>query len=76
MFTNGKGPHDLNAQLTEPVIRGLASNWEKAFARRLPSVLQSFSKKSKSLLLAFHKDIEVRCMKQGVGVAGLAMLGK
>ncbi|TVY22282.1 Nuclear GTPase SLIP-GC [Lachnellula hyalina] len=76
VFTNGKGPHDLNAQLTEPVIRGLASNWEKAFARRLPSVLQSFSKKSKSLLLAFHKDIEVRCMKQGVGVAGLAMLGQ
>ncbi|TVY91113.1 Nuclear GTPase SLIP-GC [Lachnellula willkommii] len=76
VFTNGKGPHDLNAQLTEPVIRGLASNWEKAFARRLPSVLQSFSKKSKSLLLAFHKEIEARCMKQGVGVAGLAMLGQ
>ncbi|RDL34492.1 uncharacterized protein BP5553_07620 [Venustampulla echinocandica] len=76
VFTNGAGAHDLNLQLTEPIIKGLANNWEKAFARRLPTVLQSFSRQSKSLLLNFHHEIETRSMQKGVGVAGLTMLGQ
>jgi hypothetical protein len=70
------GSHDLNLQLCEPIIKHLASHWEKAFARRLPGVLQNFSRKSKNLLTEFHTEIEARSMKQGAGVAGLAMLGQ
>lgn len=76
VFTNAKGAHDLNHQLTEPIIKGLGNNWEKAFARRLPNVLASFVRKSKTLLLQFHKEIENRSQKAGLGVAGLAMLGQ
>lgn len=76
IFTNAVGSHDLNLQLCEPIIKHLAGHWEKAFARRLPGVLQSFTRKSKGLLTAFHQEIEARSMKQGVGTAGLAMLGQ
>lgn len=76
VFTNAKGAHDLNEQLSEPIIKGLGNNWEKAFARRLPIALASFARKSKTLLLQFHKEIENRSQKAGLGVAGLAMLGQ
>lgn len=75
VFANGQGSHDLNAQLSAPIMKGLATNWEKAFARRLPSVLVEFTKRSKALLLHFHKEVEARCMKLGLGLAGLSMLG-
>jgi hypothetical protein len=76
VFSGTAGPKDMNAELIAPLIKLLASNWEKAFARRLPSVLQSFSRKSKTLLLSFHAEIESRCRKNGVGVAGLNMLSQ
>ena len=76
VFTNGSGPHDLNLQLCTPIIKHLASHWEKAFTRRLPFVLQSFTRKSKTLLTSFHQDIEARSLKQGAGAAGLAILGQ
>ncbi|EHL03633.1 putative GTPase SLIP-GC [Glarea lozoyensis 74030] len=76
VFQNGTGLHDLNADLAEPIMKSLANNWEKAFGRRLPGVLENFSKKSKSFLYAFHKEVETWCVKNGIGVAGLGMLGQ
>ncbi|KAH7416967.1 Dynamin family-domain-containing protein [Cadophora sp. MPI-SDFR-AT-0126] len=76
IFANGQGTHDFNAQLTEPIIKHLASHWEKAFAQRLPRVLSSFSRQAKGLLTAFHREIELRTMKTGTGSAGVAMLGQ
>jgi len=62
-------------QLAEPIMKGLAGNWERAFARRLPKVIEGFTKKTDAHLKLFHKEFEKRCMKTGAGVAGLAMLG-
>jgi len=76
VFTNAAGLHDLNLQLCTPIVKHLASHWEKAFTRKLPYVLQSFTRKSQSLLTSFHKDIEDRSLKQGAGAAGLMMLGE
>ncbi|KAG4443740.1 hypothetical protein IFR05_000829 [Cadophora sp. M221] len=76
VFSNAQGTHDFNAQLTEPIIKHLASHWEKAFAQRLPRVLSSFSRQAKGLLTAFHREIELRTMKTGSGSAGVAMLGQ
>ncbi|CAG8951269.1 hypothetical protein HYFRA_00008018 [Hymenoscyphus fraxineus] len=76
VFANKNGEHDLNHQLTEPIIKGLANNWEKAFARKVPHVLGSFARKSKTLLHQFHKEIEGRSQKAGLGVAGLGMLSQ
>jgi hypothetical protein len=76
VFQNAKGLHDLNADLTEPIMKGLGNNCEKAFGRRLPNVLENFSRKSKTLLYQFHREVEQRCVKNGIGSAGLGMLGQ
>ena len=61
---------------TEPIIKQLGSHWEKAFARRLPHVLQSFTKSTKQLLQSFHNDIQARAVRTGAGLVGLAMLNQ
>lgn len=76
VYSNKQGLHDFNSQLTEPIMKQLASHWEKAFARRLPNVLQGFTKSVKALLHKFHRDIEARTMQRGTTIAGLAMLGQ
>ncbi|KAH7364551.1 putative GTPase SLIP-GC [Rhexocercosporidium sp. MPI-PUGE-AT-0058] len=76
VFSNAEGPHDFNAQLTEPIIKHLASHWEKAFAQRLPRVFSSFSRQTKDLLTMFHREIELRTMKTGSGSAGITMLAQ
>lgn len=76
VFSNANRPHDFNAELIEPIIKHLASHWEKVFAQRLPRVLQSFTTQSKNLLTAFHREIELRSMKTGTGAAGLMLLGQ
>ncbi|KAL3424847.1 tat pathway signal sequence, partial [Phlyctema vagabunda] len=76
VYSNAQGLHDLNNQLTEPIMRHLANHWEKVFARKLPQVLQGFTRKSKALLSAFHREIEVRTRNNGSSVAGLAMLAQ
>jgi hypothetical protein len=68
VFSNGsRGALDLNLQLAPPIIVELANHWEKVFQRRLPNVFQSFTRKSKGLLMAFHRDLEERCLKNGSG---------
>src|SRR5580693_4259861 len=57
-------------------MKQLGSDWERAFARRLPNVLQSYQRSAKTLLQSFHKEIEARAMKTGSGLAGLAILGQ
>ncbi|KAI9745714.1 MAG: hypothetical protein M1818_001250 [Claussenomyces sp. TS43310] len=76
VYANAQGLHDFNSQLTEPIMKQLASNWEKAFTRRLPTVLANYRKQSKALLEAFHQTIETRAMQHGTGAAGIMMLGQ
>jgi hypothetical protein len=57
-------------------MKQLGSDWERAFARRLPNVLQSFQRSAKTLLQSFHREIEARALKTGTGLAGLAVLGQ
>ncbi|TAQ85772.1 hypothetical protein B7494_g5916 [Chlorociboria aeruginascens] len=73
VYTNARGPHDFNQELTEPMMKLLASHWEKAFARRLPQVLEGFARSSNELLKSFHQQIESRAVQHG-GIAGVAML--
>jgi len=56
------------------MIKNLASNWEQTFAQKLPNVLQNLLKKLSTKLKIFHNEVETRCMQQGVGIAGMAML--
>ncbi|RDW67742.1 hypothetical protein BP6252_09138 [Coleophoma cylindrospora] len=76
VYANAQGIHDFNSQLTEPLMKHLASHWEKAFARKLPTVLISFTKKSKGLLQTFHQEIEARSQSNGASIVGLKMLAQ
>ena len=64
----------MNGELVEPMLRHLASAWEKCFQRRLPHILQSFTKAGTDLLKKFHAAIEARCRERGHGVARLGLL--
>lgn len=68
------GKHDMNGQLSDPMIKMLASGWERVFARRLPNVLQQYFRLSKDAITAFHKEVERRAKKMGMGVASLHVL--
>ncbi|KAL6715665.1 hypothetical protein ACLMJK_006626 [Lecanora helva] len=74
VYSNGQGPHEWNVQLAEPMLKIIASGWEKTFARRLPMVISSFSRNSSTPLRKFHQDIEARARKLGSNIAGLSML--
>jgi hypothetical protein len=74
VFSNAQGLHDWNTQLTEPIIKNIANGWERAFSRRMPSVLNGLANKNGTLLTAFHKTIETRAMRNGTSLASLEML--
>ncbi|KAJ9637247.1 hypothetical protein H2199_007533 [Coniosporium tulheliwenetii] len=76
VFTGAGGLHDFNGQLFEPVMKLLATGWEKAFARRLPNVLESYKKSSNTLLKSFHRSIEARARSRGAGAAGMNVLAQ
>ena len=74
IYSNAQGPHEWNVQLADPMIRVLASGWEKTFSRRSPAVMASFSKSAGSLLRDFHRDIDNRARKLEAALPGLHML--
>ncbi|KAF8866379.1 hypothetical protein BDZ45DRAFT_639507 [Acephala macrosclerotiorum] len=76
VYSNAQGRHDFNAELIEPIIKHLAGHWERAFTQKLPQVLTTFTRDSKNLLTAFHREIEQRSMKTGTGAVGLMLLGQ
>ncbi|KAK4895594.1 hypothetical protein LTR27_006377 [Elasticomyces elasticus] len=75
VFTSASaGPRDFNGDLTEPLYKQLASTWEKAFQRRLPHILQSFTRAGSDLLRKFHATVADRCRQKGHGVARIGLL--
>ena len=69
------GLRDFNKELTEPMMKQLQNSWEKTFQRKLPHILQAFSKSGTKLLKDFHSAIESRCREKGHGLARIDMLG-
>ncbi|KAF7869938.1 hypothetical protein EAF04_004722 [Stromatinia cepivora] len=76
VYGNKNGAYNFNSDLTEPIMKHLASHWENNFSRRLPSVLRSFTTKTNLILKNFHQAVESRSRKNGAGIAGLAMLSQ
>ncbi|MCJ1231836.1 hypothetical protein MMC12_008515, partial [Toensbergia leucococca] len=74
VYSNAQGPHDWNLQLSEPMMKVIASGWEKTFSRRSPAVMAGFARNATSLLQEFHRDIDSRARRVGAGIAGLHML--
>lgn len=74
VFTNASGRHDMNADLLEPISRGLAGGWERAFQRRLPQALESFAMKARLLLENFHRNAIAPSQERGSNYTGINML--
>ncbi|KAH9867685.1 hypothetical protein IAQ61_008279 [Plenodomus lingam] len=68
------GLRDFNADLIDPIIKKLASGWERAFQSRLPKAFNTYVKNSSKILQAFHTAVEENARKNGVGLASLTML--
>ena len=64
----------LTFDSAEPMMKIIASGWDKVFSRRSPMVMASFSRNSANCLRKFHKDTEARARQAGIGIAGLHML--
>lgn len=58
----------------EQLYKHLASGWEKAFQRRMPTMLQSFTRNATALLKQFHAVVEKRSHEKGHGLARLGLL--
>ncbi|KAL2874899.1 hypothetical protein SGCOL_009877 [Colletotrichum sp. CLE4] len=72
--TGASGPRDFNAELLEPISRQLASGWERAFQRRLPSAFEGFAMNARLLLEAFHGSVIARSQELGADYNGINML--
>lgn len=68
------GLRDFNADLAEPLYKQLASSWEKAFQRRLPTVFNSFARSGADLLRKFHQAVADRGRQKGHSLAKLGLL--
>jgi hypothetical protein len=73
LYSNAQGHHDWNAELIEPIIKAIASGWEKTFSRRINSLLQGAASDAGRLLKSFHDDIEREASQKGP-VASLHLL--
>ncbi|KAF5847933.1 hypothetical protein GGP41_009209 [Bipolaris sorokiniana] len=68
------GKRDFNSDLVEPIMKRLATGWERTFQRRLPEVLNSHIDDLNKVLNKAHKAIEARTQYTGVGLANLSIL--
>jgi uncharacterized protein YeeX (DUF496 family) len=72
--SSSAGLRDFNADLVNPIIKKLATGWERAFQNRLPKAFEAFIKDSGKLLHNFHQAVEERARNNGVGLASLSAL--
>ncbi|KAK8038081.1 hypothetical protein PG994_014848 [Apiospora phragmitis] len=63
VYAGAAGPRDFNRELFEPISRSLASGWERAFQRRLPSILRELTKKLSQKLDDFHQTMLQRAQQ-------------
>ncbi|KAJ5035261.1 Dynamin family-domain-containing protein [Bipolaris maydis] len=68
------GKRDFNSDLVEPIMKRLATGWERTFQRRLPETLNNHIDDLDKLLGKAHKAIEARVRSTGIGLANLSVL--
>lgn len=74
VFSGSTGPRDFNEELFAPISKHLASGWERAFQRRLPSCLDDFVREVRTHLTAFHRDATEGAGERGSHYNSLNML--
>ncbi|GAB1316634.1 Dynamin N-terminal domain-containing protein [Madurella fahalii] len=76
IFSGSSGPRDFNEELFAPISKHLASGWERAFQRRLPSCLDDFLREVRARLTAFHREATEGASGRGDNYNGLNMLSQ
>ncbi|KAK8066431.1 hypothetical protein PG997_013178 [Apiospora hydei] len=66
VYAGAAGPRDFNGELFEPISRSLASGWERAFQRRLPSILRELTKNLAKKLDDFQQSMMQRAQQSQV----------
>ncbi|KAF3050848.1 hypothetical protein E8E11_008956 [Didymella keratinophila] len=68
------GHRDFNSELVNPIVKKLATGWERAFQTRLPKAFANFVANSGKILHKSHEAVEERARQNGVGLASLSTL--
>ncbi|CAI6329371.1 unnamed protein product [Periconia digitata] len=68
------GHRDFNADLTDSIIKQMATGWERAFQNRLPAALDGYTDACGSLLHKFHETIEQSGHEAGTSLVTLSLL--
>ncbi|OJD36211.1 tat pathway signal sequence protein [Diplodia corticola] len=76
VFSGAAGPRDFNEELARPMIKQIATGWERAFQRALPAQLDKFKKKTLEVLTTFHNTVTRRASELGVNAATVAALSR
>ncbi|KAL1639287.1 hypothetical protein SLS58_008129 [Diplodia intermedia] len=76
VFSGAAGPRDFNGELAEPMIKQIATGWERAFQRALPAELDKFKKRTLEVLTSFHNTVTKRARELGVSTVAVAALSR
>ena len=68
------GPIDFNAELSDPLIRIIAADWERTFTRFLPPVVHSYLQSCVTGIEKFHLQIQDQARQTGKGLVQLGIL--
>jgi GTPase SAR1 family protein len=74
VFQGASGSRNFNKDLTDPLTKGLAQWWEKAFKFRLPEIFNCFPNTVSTLMRDFHDVVEAQCTQHNIGVSRIARL--
>ncbi|KAI0470344.1 hypothetical protein F4859DRAFT_522828 [Xylaria cf. heliscus] len=74
VYSGASGPRDFNQDLFDPISRNLASGWERAFQRRLPTSFKAFANEVILKLQEFHQAAKARAEQHHTNVTGLVTL--
>jgi GTPase SAR1 family protein len=74
VFQGASGSRNFNKDLTDPLTKGLAQWWEKAFKFRLPEIFNGFPNTVSTLMRDFHDVVEAQCTQHNIGVSRIARL--
>ncbi|KAK8221531.1 hypothetical protein IWZ01DRAFT_537433 [Phyllosticta capitalensis] len=74
VYNGASGARDFNAELTAPILKEIATGWERAFQRRLPTNIRNFKSNVSKEVEAFHNLVCQRARRVGVSMARLNQL--
>lgn len=68
------GPIDFNTQLSDPLIRAIAADWERTFTHFLPPVVHSYLQNCVTGIEKFHLQVQDQARQAGKGLVQLGIL--